>query len=127
MLQTPSPARATAKAASAHSDRSGTGAACVRASRPIARDSVNHNAPSGPVVIPAGPALGVGMGNSETTPVRVIRPILLTAPSVNHNAPSGPAVIQFTVLTGNSVTAPDVVILPMAAVSVNQRRNPVRR
>jgi hypothetical protein len=55
--------------------------------------SVNHSAPSGPAVMPYGPLLLVGIGNSVIVPAVVIRPILLLFNSVNHSAPSGPAVI----------------------------------
>ena len=39
--------------------------------------SVNHRAPSGPVVMQQAPLFAVGMENSVTVPVVVIRPILL--------------------------------------------------
>src|SRR5262249_3069366 len=86
--------------------------------------SKNHSAPSGPVVIPKGPLLGLGIGNSVITPAVVIRPILLVSFSVNHSAPSGPVVISQVprpVGIGNSVITPAVVIRPilLAPFSVN--------
>src|ERR1700722_7252958 len=96
--------------------------------RPIllASTSVNHSAPSGPTVIPAGPALAAGIENSVTKPVVVMR-LMLLARSVNHSAPSGPVVIPRAVLPtvgiGNNSTAPAVVTRPIFApsteVSVN--------
>src|SRR5579864_3147677 len=94
--------------------------------------SVNHNAPSGPAVIPRGSTLlKVGKGYSVIAPPVVIRPILLPAPmlpySVNQSAPSGPAVIpwgeDWAVGSGNSVIVPAVVMRPilLALGSVNQR------
>src|SRR5215471_5476919 len=73
--------------------------------------SVNHSAPSGPVVIPQGLLFSVGMVNSVTAPVVVIRPILPRIP-VNHSAPSGPVAISPLLAVGiaNSVTTPVVVI-----------------
>src|SRR5712691_6449063 len=58
---------------------------------------VNHNAPSGPAVIPCGDEM-VGSVKMVTVPAVVMRPIELRAGAemlqlVNHNAPSGPAVI----------------------------------
>jgi hypothetical protein len=111
--------------------------------RPIATKSVNHSAPSGPAVMLVGilplanpPLLGVipgnGTGYSVTTPVVVIRPILLATPSVNHSAPSGPVVISSPITLviskadtllgrGYSVMTPAVVIRPIrGAASVNQ-------
>src|SRR5262249_401814 len=56
--------------------------------------SMNHSAPSGPVVMREGALPAVGIVNSTVnTPAALIRPILLTAGSVNHIAPSGPVVI----------------------------------
>jgi hypothetical protein len=54
--------------------------------RPIllAFNSVNHRAPSGPVVMKEGWAVGVGIVNSVNAPAVVMRPILLPLPSVNH-------------------------------------------
>src|SRR5260370_40917830 len=71
--------------------------------------SVNHNAPSGPVMMACGALPAVGRANSVTTPAIVIRPTLLPACSVNHSAPSGPAVIPWGPLSvvgmANSVVA----------------------
>src|SRR5258705_1447076 len=63
--------------------------------RPIfwAFTSVNHSAPSGPVVIPYGSLLAVGIAYSVIAPEVVIRPIFPATVSVNQSAPSGPAVI----------------------------------
>src|SRR5215831_5223550 len=59
--------------------------------------SVNHTAPSGPVVIAPKLILSAGVMYSVNSPAVVIRPIVfigsLSLDSVNHNAPSGPAVI----------------------------------
>jgi hypothetical protein len=57
----------------------------------------NHRAPSGPVVMPMTPGLGMpgvgdGTANSLMTPPRVIRPILPPGLSENHTAAPGPAV-----------------------------------
>src|SRR5258706_11976530 len=64
--------------------------------RPIllAFASVNHSAPSGPAVMPLGPLLAVGIGNSVMPPAVVIRPILPLKYSVNHKAPSGPVAME---------------------------------
>src|SRR5437588_13074335 len=79
--------------------------------------SVNHKAPSGPVVMPHGWAWGLGRANSVILPSVVIRPILPLTDSVNHSAPSGPVVIPPALLVSggsvNSVTAPLVVIRPL--------------
>src|SRR5205085_10173916 len=79
--------------------------------------SVNHKAPSGPVVMPHGWAWGLGRANSDILPSVVIRPILPLTDSVNHSAPSGPVVIPPALLFSggivNSVTAPVVVIRPI--------------
>ena len=56
--------------------------------------SVNHIAPSGPLVIPSGNAATVGSAYSVTVPLVVVRPTLLMLFSVNHNAPSGPLAIS---------------------------------
>src|SRR6266849_4221522 len=48
--------------------------------------SVNQSAPSGPVVMPAGPLPAFGSGNSVITPSVVMRPIW-SGGSVNHSAP----------------------------------------
>src|SRR5580700_1986530 len=82
--------------------------------------SVNHSAPSGPMMIDCGWLLAVGMGYSVNTPAVVIRPIKFR--SVNQMAPSGPVntprgVVPAILL---SVTAPAVVIRAMKpAASVN--------
>ena len=52
--------------------------------------SVNQRAPSGPTVMSWGVELVVGGGNSVTTPVGVMRPILPVS-SVNQRFPSGPS------------------------------------
>ena len=58
--------------------------------------SVNQRLPSGPLVIPAGKLLGVGMVNSAMAcVVGLIIPIWLVPPRVNHRLPSGPVVIAF--------------------------------
>ena len=93
--------------------------------RPI-RDawlSVNHSAPSDPVVIPTGAAEDVGVGYSviwglEAVALVGMRPILLAPHSVNHIAPSGPAVISAgspveEVVILYSVIVPLVVIWPI--------------
>src|SRR4051812_7981867 len=88
-------------------------------SRPILfpLNSVNHKAPSGPVVMPPGRLLAVGIGYSVMAPAVVIRPIWLTEGSVNQRAPSGPVVMkkapEFAVGIGYSVNAPAVVIRPI--------------
>ena len=62
--------------------------------------SVNQTLPSGPAAICAGLLLAVGIGNSVTTPLVVIRPILYVIAggkplfSVNQRLPSGPAAIE---------------------------------
>ena len=61
----------------------------------LTNDSANHNAPSGPVVMPYGWLEAVGMGYSFVSPEVVIRPISLLFQSVNHKAPSGPAVMLY--------------------------------
>src|SRR5258707_13050011 len=70
---------------------------------------VNHNAPSGPVVMPVGPLPAFGTGNSVTAPAVVMRPILLAKESGNQSAPSGPVVMLWvppsSVGTGSSVKA----------------------
>ena len=53
--------------------------------------SVNQRAPSGPTTMSWGVELAVGGGNSVTTPVGVMRPILPVT-SANHRFPSGPSV-----------------------------------
>src|SRR4051794_15878667 len=64
--------------------------------RPISPEpaSVNHNAPAGPLVRPAGPLPAPGTATSPvTTPAVVRRPIWSLLNSVNHRAPSEPTVI----------------------------------
>ena len=56
-------------------------------------DSVNQSAPSGPTVMSAAKASGVGIGYSVILPLVVMRPIRLPRISVNQSAPSGPATI----------------------------------
>src|SRR5215213_1236048 len=67
--------------------------------------SVNHRAPSGPVVTKKGLLLSVGVGNRVTVPEVVIRPIFDVMLSVNQRAPSGPLVMSFGKAegVGNSV------------------------
>src|SRR5260370_37789790 len=73
--------------------------------------SVNHNAPSGPVVMLVG-ALD-GIRNSESEPAVVIRTTLLEVGSVNHSAPSGPAVMSAGSATaGSAGTTPTVAVEP---------------
>ena len=83
----------------------------------VAAASVNHSAPSGPVVMPTGSAAGRGDREFGDTPPVVMRPILLARASVNHSAPSGPAVIPKGALPavgiGNSVKMPAVVMRPI--------------
>ena len=55
---------------------------------------VNHNAQSGPVVIPDGFEMRVPV-KFVIVPAVVTRPIELLLKFVNHNAPSGPAVMLF--------------------------------
>src|SRR5271154_3700273 len=63
----------------------------IRPTIPVAF-SANHSAPSGPTVIPSGPLLAVGVGNSPTScpVVGSSSPILLAPNSVNQRLPSGP-------------------------------------
>src|ERR1035438_9330256 len=56
-------------------------------------NSVNHKAPSGPVVIQLGEVRPLPRANSWIAPAVVMRPIWLPMLSVNHSAPSGPAAI----------------------------------
>jgi hypothetical protein len=69
--------------------------------------SENHTLPSGPRIMPSGPAPGVGIGNSVISPRGVMRPILLAAFSANQRLPSAPTVIPigvaFFVVRSNSV------------------------
>src|SRR5262249_36258991 len=89
--------------------------------------SANHMLPSGPVVMPDGRLVGVGMGISVIAPPVVIWPILFPANSPKYKLPSGPAVISrgrlSVVETANSVIVPLIVIWPMLfpVNSVNQR------
>ncbi len=56
--------------------------------------SVNQMLPSGPAVIPSGPAPAVGRGKELTAcVVGLISPIASAQDSVNQMLPSGPAVI----------------------------------
>src|SRR6185369_3081985 len=79
--------------------------------------SVNHKAPSGPVVMPHGWALGLGRANSVISSLLAIRTILPLTGSVSHRASSGPVVIPPALLfsggIANSVTSPVVVIRPI--------------
>src|SRR6266567_149486 len=59
----------------------------------FAFSSVNQRLPSGPVVIPRGSLLLVGIGYSVMVPLGVIFPILFVLYSVNQRLPSGPVVI----------------------------------
>src|SRR4051812_14543997 len=61
---------------------------------------VNHNAPSGPVVIATDDEM-LTLVNLVTTPVVVIRPIELLPLLVNQRAPSGPDVMS----TGDEMVA----------------------
>ena len=89
--------------------------------RPISGllNSVNHKAPSGPAVMPNGCAGNcVGVGYSVTAPAVVITATLLATCSVNQRLLSEPRVIARGPLFGeipmlNSVTPPDVVIVPI--------------
>src|SRR5258707_7665592 len=66
----------------------------VSAKRPIwlALFSVNHRAPSGPLVMYKGPLLTVGIGYSVNTPAVVMRPILV-AGYLENQRPPAPAVL----------------------------------
>lgn len=55
--------------------------------------SVNHRAPSGPVVIMSGNRM-LGSVYVEITPEVVMRSIEAFSKFVNHKAPSGPAVMS---------------------------------
>ncbi len=79
-------------------------------------------------MIPVGLEAEVGMLNSVTVPVVVIRPILFAEPSVNQRLPSGPAAMSrspaLAVMPDEySVATPPVVIFAtrFAVCSVNQR------
>src|SRR5215472_6350688 len=85
----------------------------------------NHNAPSGPVVIPVGSLIPAPV-KLATVPVVVMRPMELFPVLVNQRAPSGPVVIPVGWLIPVPVwwvTAPPVVMRPMVLfpVLVNQR------
>ena len=69
-------------------------------------DSVNHSAPSGPGVMSAANASGVGSGYSVTLPSTPRRPIALPRDSVNHSAPSEPSAMSLGKAPG--VTGYDV-------------------
>src|SRR5579864_7554540 len=87
--------------------------------RPGPKYSANHKLPSGVEVMSCGRAIGVGVVNSVTTPVIVIRPMRLAARSVNHMLPSAPVVMSATlpfgsfewVGTSNSSIAPEVTLI----------------
>src|ERR1700682_4000689 len=64
--------------------------------------SVNHNAPSGPAVIPRAKLPTLRKGNSASTPEGEIRPTRSPCSSTNHAFPSGPAVIPAGELRGAS-------------------------
>src|SRR5580704_6192829 len=79
--------------------------------RPISLSpEVNHNAPSGPVIIE--PRSPLGNGNSVNTPVVVKRSTYLPYSDVNQIAPSGPLANppMPSRVTGNSVMTPVVVM-----------------
>src|SRR5262249_6464534 len=97
--------------------------------------SVNHRAPSGPVVMPSGPG-DPGTANSTSCKLSAVavvgmRPIFFDVNSVNHSAPSGPVVMECkmpSALIGNSVMLPPVVIrpiLPPASVNHSAPSGPV--
>src|SRR5207248_921348 len=88
--------------------------------------SANQSAPSGPVTMPCGADLAVGIVYSVMlSPAGVMRPILLAFCSVNHSASSGPTVMPNGTLPavgmGRQVMAHAVVIraMQLAALSVN--------
>src|SRR5713101_8651302 len=92
----------------------------------LPENSVNQRLPSGPVVMPNGLLLAVGMKNSVTAPAVVMRPILLASYSVNQRFPSGPAAmskLRVVESKGNSVTTPAMEIRPilLALDWLNQR------
>src|SRR5258708_6590286 len=66
--------------------------------------------------------LPLGITNSVTTPLGLMRPIRLVPFSANHRLPSGPAVMPAGLLLsvgiGNSVIIPASVIRPMRLVPV---------
>jgi hypothetical protein len=55
--------------------------------------SENQTLPSGPSMMPFGPAFGVGRSNSLRSPSIDSRPILWPAYSVNQRLPSAPVMI----------------------------------
>src|SRR5271156_6425104 len=55
--------------------------------------SMNHNAPSGPAVMPPSPPATVGTGYSVIAPGVLAPRFLCRRAGANHNAPSGPATI----------------------------------
>ena len=57
----------------------------------LASLSENQILPSGPRIMPSGPASGVGSANSAMSPRGVMRPILSAAFSANHRLPSAPS------------------------------------
>jgi hypothetical protein len=72
-----------------------TPAVVIRPIEPLVEVSppfANHNAPSGPAVMPQG-KLMLGSLKQVTASVVLIRPISLPRMLVNHRAPSGPAVM----------------------------------
>ena len=79
--------------------------------RPIWLTSVSENQtlPSGPRIMPSGPAFGVGSLNSVIAPRGVRRPIWCAPFSANHKLPSAPMVqpigVAFPVGRSNSVNA----------------------
>ena len=81
--------------------------------------SVNHSAPSDPVVMLKGMGVGYPVsGYIVAAPAVVIRPIPLYSPvAVTHSAPSGPAVMPLRerswLGSRYSVITPAVVIRPM--------------
>src|SRR6185312_17119918 len=98
----------------------------VKNSGPVNVTSVNHKAPSGPIVMLPGSALAPGTEYSLMVPCGVIMPMKPLALaqkstpqsdsllSVNQTLPSGPALIPFgCAAVGNSLKAPDTVIRPM--------------
>src|SRR5712692_8749857 len=102
----------------------------LRASRPMLfpMRSVNHMFPSGPVVIPPGPLLAVGIGPySVTAPAGVTFPILFPFCSVNHRFPSGPAAIPVgpapVARWATSVTTPAVLIFAIVSVENSVNHN----
>src|SRR5438552_52127 len=85
--------------------------------------AVNQRLPSGPVVIPVGPAPPLVL-NAMSVPVGVIRPIRSALVSANHRLPSGPAVmpvVPVAIAAPNSVTVPSVVICPILVGGLNGR------